>query len=358
MLSYLHCFSDKHRFLFVQALQVQQQTNNHNYTEHPGEYENMMEDEESDEEENSSNRNGRGKQRTDCLDRPQPSRSPSRCRTSYEWVCFSSWRESYHSYNERSQYKTKTRSTSFGCDCLKIEMLFARFRHWKMNWVQFKTRRKWLITIGCINKTSPQVETNTKHWKWFDRAIRRNVSMNSNRCKNGKTNRKTSDSHSFLSSRWSFHEVCESVFLLFCSLSLSLSLILSLIVGCGSVHTCTQLFSFHVFSILSKAISNNHCVLLLSFRPKPVVFYPFDCINWPSSFLSIVFFLFLSHGEHSLNCKLCCIYSRRNNRRRRILSLSFLQSMLVCVCLCLSVVRKKTKTEKHFHHFCSCLLVD
>ncbi|CAF3994728.1 unnamed protein product [Rotaria sp. Silwood2] len=44
----------------MRVLQAQQQPNNHHYTEHPGEYGNPMEDEESDEEENSTNRNGRG----------------------------------------------------------------------------------------------------------------------------------------------------------------------------------------------------------------------------------------------------------------------------------------------------------
>ncbi|CAF3494066.1 unnamed protein product [Rotaria sp. Silwood1] len=42
------------------VLQAQQQPNNHHYTEHPGEYGNPMEDEESDEDENSTTRNGRG----------------------------------------------------------------------------------------------------------------------------------------------------------------------------------------------------------------------------------------------------------------------------------------------------------
>jgi len=44
----------------MRVLQAQQHSNNHHYTEHPGEYGNPMEDEESDEEENSTTRNGRG----------------------------------------------------------------------------------------------------------------------------------------------------------------------------------------------------------------------------------------------------------------------------------------------------------
>jgi hypothetical protein len=45
----------------MRVLQAQQHSNNNNhYTEHPGEYGNPMEDEESDDEENSTTRNGRG----------------------------------------------------------------------------------------------------------------------------------------------------------------------------------------------------------------------------------------------------------------------------------------------------------
>jgi len=44
----------------MRVLQAQQNSNNNHYTEHPGEYGNPMEDEESDEEENSSARNGGG----------------------------------------------------------------------------------------------------------------------------------------------------------------------------------------------------------------------------------------------------------------------------------------------------------
>ena len=158
-----------------------------------------MEDEESDDEENSTTRNGRGRLSQ------SPVRHLSfvvfRCGTSYKWIRFSSRRKSYHCNHQRSQYEEKTRGTtlflidlggeSFDWFTTWYSLLssctlcsLSCFRLSKTNWALFKTRTRLLITIVCTNKMLPQVETNTKHWKWSDRATRKSVSTNLSLCKN------------------------------------------------------------------------------------------------------------------------------------------------------------------------------